>query len=141
MIKLYKWLEQIWFQIPEKVRFILVGGFNTVVAYALFSLLYHYLDNFYMFAVVLQYIVTVQLSVLTMRYYVFRSKGPFVKEYLKAISVYIWILFFNMGWLFVFIDGLQVNGYISQALYIIVSTIMTYLFHKHFSFKKQKEIK
>ena len=31
--KLYLWAEKIWFKIPEKTRFVLVGGFNTVFAY------------------------------------------------------------------------------------------------------------
>lgn len=135
MLKLYRWAEQIWFKIPEKIRFLLVGGFNTVVAYALFAALYYVLRGFYVLAVVLQYILTVQLSFITMRYYVFRGTGPFFKEYVKAVSVYVWLLFFNMAWLFVFIDGMRLNAYVSQALYIAASTVLTYLFHKHFSFK------
>ncbi len=135
MLRLYRWAEQIWFKIPEKFRFLLVGGFNTVVAYALFVTLYWLLHGFYALAVVLQYILTVQLSFITMRYYVFRGTGPFFKEYVKAVSVYIWLLFFNMAWLFVFIDGLHLNAYVSQAFYIVASTVLTYLFHKHFSFK------
>lgn len=140
MLQLYFWIEDIWFKLPEKIRFLLVGGFNTVVAYTLFSFLYYILNGFYTLAVIIQYILTIQLSFITMRYYVFRGKGPILKEYIKAISVYIWLLFFNMAWLFVFIDCLDLNGYISQAFYIITSTILTYLFHKNFSFKTNKEV-
>ena len=31
-IKLYLWAENIWFKLPQKLRFLLVGGFNTVFA-------------------------------------------------------------------------------------------------------------
>ena len=79
MLRLYRWAEQIWFKIPEKFRFLLVGGFNTVVAYALFATLYWLLHGFYALAVVLQYILTVQLSFITMRYYVFRGTVHFFK--------------------------------------------------------------
>ena len=58
MLRLYRWAEQIWFKIPEKFRFLLVGGFNTVVAYGLFAILYWFLRGFYALAVVLQYILT-----------------------------------------------------------------------------------
>ena len=35
----YLWLEKKWFILPEKVRFLLVGGFNTVLGYAVLNLL------------------------------------------------------------------------------------------------------
>ncbi|MBR1904768.1 MAG: hypothetical protein IJ824_06310, partial [Alphaproteobacteria bacterium] len=39
IIKLYLWAENIWFRFPEKLRYLLVGGFNTVLAYALLNAL------------------------------------------------------------------------------------------------------
>ena len=38
-IKLYLWAENIWFKLPQKLRFLLVGGFNTVLAYSILALL------------------------------------------------------------------------------------------------------
>ncbi len=141
MFAWYFLLEKYWFKLPEKIRFLLVGSFNTVIAYGLFSFLYFVSRGNYAWAAFLQYVLTVQLSFLTMRYYVFRGKGPFLKEYIKTISVYIWLLFFNMAWLFVLIDGLNINAYLTQGLYIIMSVVLTYLFHKYFSFKiKEKTI-
>lgn len=139
MIKLYRWLEKIWFQkIPQKLRFLLVGGFNTVASYLLFTGLYFLLNRQYILSVVLQYILSINISIVTMRYYVFQSHGSFIKEYLKAASVYAYLLVFNTAWLFVFIDAWHVNALVSQAGYLLVSTILTYLCHKHFSFKEKK---
>jgi putative flippase GtrA len=39
IIKLYLWAENIWFKFPEKLRFLLVGGFNTVFAWSVFAAL------------------------------------------------------------------------------------------------------
>ena len=38
MIKLYRKIENRWFGLPQKIRFLLVGGFNTFLAYLLFVL-------------------------------------------------------------------------------------------------------
>lgn len=136
MIKLYLWLERIWFEkIPQKLRFLLVGGFNTVAAYLIFTALYFLFNHRYMLSVVIQWVISINISIATMRYYVFQSKGSFIKEYIKAIGVYVYMLLFNMAWLFVFIETLHVNALISQACYLLASTIITYLSHKYFSFR------
>ena len=40
LVKLYLWAENIWFELPQKLRFLLVGGFNTVFAYSILALIY-----------------------------------------------------------------------------------------------------
>ena len=37
---IYKKVENIWFKLNQKIRFLLVGGFNTVFAYVVFALLF-----------------------------------------------------------------------------------------------------
>jgi putative flippase GtrA len=136
MFKLYKKIEDFWFKFPQKIRYLLVGGFNTVAAYVIFSALFLSTDR-YIASVILQYIISINISILTMRYYVFQSKGSFAKEYMKAGGVYVYMLGFNILWLHFFIEVMQINALISQAFYIIVSTIATYILHKHYSFKKK----
>ncbi len=135
LIKWYFLLEKIWFKTPEKIRYILVGGFNTVFAYLVFVGLYYLLD-FYNLALFIQYIITINVSFLTMRYYVFRSSGNFKREYVKAWTVYLGMLLFNFIAINLMVKGLKINPEISQAVYIVVSTILIYILHKHFSFKK-----
>ena len=137
MIALYKKTENTWFKLPQKLRFLLVGGFNTVTSYLIFAGLYFLLDGNYVPTAIIQYIISVNISILTMRYYVFRSKGNFTKEYLKACIVYIYMLGFNLAWLYVFVDTLHINALISQAVYLVISTITTYILHKYFSFRKK----
>lgn len=138
MIKLYKMLEEIWFKwIPQKLRYLLVGGFNTVTAYLIFVLLYLLLNGQYMLSVILQNIISINISVFTMRYYVFQSRGDIMKEYLKASGVYVYLIGFNLAWLYVFVTTLEVNALVAQACYLVVSVTMTYFLHKYFSFSKK----
>lgn len=138
MIGLYKKIEQIWFKINQKIRFLLVGGFNTVFAYGVFVGLYQLAGLNYNLALITQYFITVNVSIFTMRYYVFQSHGNLKAEYVKAGSVYVGMYFFNAFALNFFVIVLNLGPVIGQALYLVVSTIITYILHKYFSFRNKK---
>ena len=104
VVKIYLWAENLWFKFPEKLRYLLVGGFNTVLAYSLLVFLDFTFEKINSaialnlskevvanIALIVQYIITINISFTTMRYYVFRSHGNWKKEWLKAWSVYIFI--------------------------------------------------
>ena len=94
----------------------------------------------YLWALVVQNIVTINISIFTMRYYVFQSKGDFWKEYYKSWGVYLWMFLFNSVALTFLVEVCHIYELWAQAIYLIVATIMTYLLHKYFSFyKKIKE--
>lgn len=132
---LYKIVEDFWFEkIPQKIRYLLVGGFNTVFAYGFFLLLLMMLP--YNVALIAQYVVTVNVSVFTMRYYVFQSRGNVKAEYLKAVSVYVGIFFFNAAALNFLVLYCRLVPAVAQAVYLTVSTVLTFLLHKYYSFRK-----
>ena len=143
MIKgIYFKLEKIWFRLPEKIRFLLVGGFNTVFAYLFLNLMNELLMSHTTLsknataniALIIQYAVTINLSFITMRYYVFRAHGNWKKEYVRALMVYLIIYALNVP----IISGLIALGWSlwwAQAVYLIISTILTFLLHKYYSFK------
>ncbi|MBQ8870293.1 MAG: ChbG/HpnK family deacetylase [Alphaproteobacteria bacterium] len=134
---LYKNIENWWFKLNQKLRFLLVGGFNTVFAYMVFALLFAIVGLPYLLALIVQYFITINVSVLTMRYYVFESKGDFWSEFCKAWSVYIFMFVFNTFALSFFVEICKIEELYAQALYLIISTIFTYLLHKYFSFMRK----
>lgn len=137
IIKLYKMIEDIWFRIDQKIRFLLVGGFNTVLSYLIYAFLIVMCRMPYIASLVLQYIVTVNISIITMRYYVFRSKGDFCKEYCKAWSVYLLTLLMNSVGLTFLVEICRINELWAQGIYQVAAAILTYLLHKYFSFHKK----
>lgn len=136
MKQLYSTAEKIWFRLPQKIRFLLVGGFNTVMSYLLFLLLFAGCGIAYNPALIIQYFITVNLSILSMRYYVFESRGNLLHEYFKAWGTYLLMLLFNLLWLNVTDIFFKIYPAASQLVYIILATVITYLVHKHFSFRK-----
>lgn len=126
---------QIWFKIPDKIRFILVGGFNTVVSYFLFWLFYRICALYYNEAVTIQWLISVNISIFTMRYFVFRHTKNLWKEYIKGFKTYLILLLVNISWLTITDIIFHQNPLISQLIYIIISSAITYLLHKYYSFK------
>lgn len=138
MIKLYKKTEDFWFSFPEKFRFLLVGGFNTVFAYFMWLALFYLLGKRENLALTIQYIITINVSILTMRYYVFRSHGGFLEEYIKAWGVYLLMWILNTAGMNFLIRVCEISPPWAQAIYLIGSTVLTYFLHKYFSFKEKK---
>lgn len=134
MIKLYKLAERWWFaNIPDKIRFILVGGFNTVVSYLIFVSLCHICP--YEVALIITYALGINLSIFTMRYYVFSGKSNLAKQYVKALVTYVIMIVGNYIFLYIFIDIYKQAPWLAQAEYTVVSTIALYLAHKKINFK------
>lgn len=144
-LKLYFWAENIWFKLPQKLRFLLVGGFNTVFAYTVFFALYWLFDKLNVwkfdkiivsdFALFVQYCITINVSFITMRYYVFQSHGNWKVELIKAWSVYISLFLINAP-IISFLIWLGLHPLAAQAIYLTFSTIVTFLLHKYYSFKQ-----
>lgn len=133
MIKLYFRIEQLWFNlVPEKLRFLLVGGFNTLVSYFLFLGLSQIMC--YYGALIITYILAINLSIATMRYYVFQSRIKWLQQYTKAWLTYIVMIIGNYIFLAITVDWLSQELWLAQAEYTLLSTIGLYLMHKKVNF-------
>lgn len=134
-MKIYFYLENIWFRINKKLRFLLVGGFNTFLSYGLFVLFLTYFNFTYQSSLILTYIISVNISIFTMRYYVFRDRGSLMQSYMRSWIVYLSMLGFNYIFLLLLVDVIKISAVIAQGFYLIFSTFFIYIFHQKFSFK------
>lgn len=133
MIKLYQKIKTLWFCLPQQVRFLCVGGFNTLSAYVIFVGLNFQLD--YALALVISYASSINLSIFTMRHYVFCSKNPILKEYSKASFVYLCMIACNYAFLYLLIELWQTPAWLAQALFTALSTIILYHIHARITFR------
>ena len=131
----------LWFKFPEKIRFLLVGGWNTVFAIALFSLILEFLQN-YKIALVISHIISVFHTFINLRFFVFRANlkhdKNFWKEYFKVNIVYLFYFIFNFAFLWFFVEFLNIKPIISQIIITCILLIFSYLCNKHFTFKNGK---
>ena len=135
MKKLYNTIKSYWFKLPKQLRFIIIGGFNTLAAYLLFVFLIKVLTLPYQLAIIFQFFLSINLSIFSMKYCVFCSHNSIKKEYLKAWNVYLLMLASNYLFMWIMIDVLHCNVLYSQAVFTILSTVLTYLLHHFYSFR------
>lgn len=137
---LYDRLFRFWMTFPEKIRFLLVGGYNTVVSYALYSLfLYFSGGNSPQLSLFLAFVVSSLNSYWTQRIYVFQSKNTDrLKEYFKCLTA--WGINYGCNAVLLLILTRFLNPYLAQLVALILVTINSYLMLKYIAFKpKSKE--
>ena len=65
MKNLYFLIENYWFKLPQQLRFVLLGGFNTLLSYLIFVFLIKIAAFSYQFSLIAQYLITVNISIFT----------------------------------------------------------------------------
>ena len=126
-----------WFKFPQKIRFLLVGGWNTFFALCLFALILKLLNN-YKITLVISHLISVLQSFLTFKFFVFRSSGKFLHEYIKINAVYLLHFFLNFGMLYACVEILKLNTLSSQIIITCILVILNYILNKNFTFKDGK---
>jgi putative flippase GtrA len=132
------------------VRYIVVGGFNTVFGYGLYALLtwsFRGLGSYnYMYAMVLANVITISVAFLGYKWFVFRTRGNYLIEWIRCFGVYGSSALIGLAALPILVPILRhvlhrpgQAPYIAGALLMVVSVVFSFFGHKNFSFR-QKQI-
>ncbi len=152
ILEAYRYIEKIWFAINQKIRFILVGGFNTILSFTIYYAFLYFTEGREQLSLLLMNLININISIITMRYYVFQGTGNFWREYIKAFSSYIVLYFINIGLLAFFVTMVHIKENLPEECFlqdipnldkaaaqmccIIIVTVLTFFTHKYFSFRK-----
>jgi putative flippase GtrA len=125
----------------QQFRFLVVGGWNTGSGYLAFALLYYFLSPFvhYMAILAATVVVNVSNAFVCYKFIVFRTRGNYVREYLRFYAVYAVPIGAGFVLLPFAIEVLKMNAYLAQALVTLLLAGVSYLGHKHISFRKPAE--
>jgi putative flippase GtrA len=124
----------------QPLRFLVVGGWNTAFGYFFFSLLYYLLSPrvHYLAIQAVCVVVNVTMAYACYKFIVFRTRGNYLREYLRFYAVYAVPIGFGFLLLAFTIEVLKMNAYLAQALVTGLIAVTSYLGHKHFSFKSRR---
>ena len=150
------WLLPLHDRHGDKLRFLVVGVWNTVFGYGLFVLLLALFTrpvqalgatpgmpwglgpllahDYYLAISVVAWVVAVPQSTIAMKYLVFHSRGNLLLEVGRAYLVYLPAQLIGMGLLKLTVDLIGVSPQAGQAATILVTTIFSYFGHKYFTF-------
>ena len=124
----------------ERVRFLVVGGINTVVGYILFALLQitagHVIG--YIGSLYGSYLLAVTLAFVLHRRFTFRVEGTGNRlvDFLRFASVYVVSLAANTLALPLLVELAHLDPLVAQAISVVVTTVVSYFGHKYFSFRR-----
>jgi putative flippase GtrA len=140
MRALRSWVLRNWPRHREKVMYLIVGGWNSVFAYACFAIFYQLLSDRLAPSVILtcSFATASVNGYLTFRYLVFGPTRHPVVEYLRYQVVYLPILAVNLVVLPLALMYTTLNAYIVQALFAVFAVVAAYVGNKYFTFRKPK---
>ncbi|HEY8914004.1 GtrA family protein [Lacisediminihabitans sp.] len=126
----------------ERARFVIVGGFNTVVGYGIFVLVQLTIGKHtsYLLSLYIATIVGTIVAFLSHRRFTFRISGRhnvFI-DFFRFAGVNVVALVINTIALPLLVEFGGLNPLVAQALIVIVTTVVSYVGHKFFSFRRRK---
>lgn len=119
----------------QGIRFLFVGGLNTVVGYGVYALLLFCNVN-YLVANTISTIIGIAHSYLWNRFFTFKSKDKALGEITKFVSVYFASYLIGMLTLYIFKSKLNISPYIAGLINLVITTLISYFGHKYISFRK-----
>lgn len=127
----------------EKIKYLIAGGWNTVVGFGSFVFLYFLLKNslHYIFILMISQVIGITNAYVSYKFFVFKTKGNYIKEYLRFYVVYGFAFIANLMLLPLFVEILKISPLFSQAVVIIITIIIGFFGHKNFSFSVTTESK
>ena len=128
-------------------RYLFVGGFNTVFGYGVFAFLnwsFRGLGSFsYMYAAVLANIIAITVAFLGYKWFVFRTRGNYLAEWIRCFGVYGSSALIGLAGLPVLVPILrrtlhrpELASYIAAAIMTVVTVLFSFVGHKNFSFRQ-----
>jgi len=121
----------------KKITYIAVGAWNTLFSYAAFLYLYYLTHDslHYMLILVLSQIVGLTNAYICYKLLVFKTKGNYLKEYLRFYVVYGSTFIVNLLLIGFFVELIGLNPVVSQAIIAVIVVVLAYFGHSRFSFK------
>lgn len=135
-------MEDLYKKHGQKLAYLLVGGWNTLFGLAIFALLYSLLHQIlhYILILVISYIIAITNAFLCYKFFVFKTKGDLFREYLRFYIVYGVSFVINIGFMVIIVELFKIKPIPAQSIILSITTIVSYIGHKHYSFSKPAEI-
>lgn len=132
------------------LRYLLVGGWNTVFGYSCFFLMNRWLSTVitaypYIVASLASGLINITVAFLGYKWFVFRTRGNYLREWLRTLAIYSGSILLSTLALAPLVGLIRHTTryqteapYIAAAIIAILTVIASFFGHKHFSFRKTR---
>ena len=124
----------------------MVGGWNTIFGYFTFVALYYLIGHkiHYLALFIISNVLSITNAYIGYKTFVFKTKGNYLREYLKVYMVYGGAVILNFILLPVLVEFFRFPPPLAQGMLVFTGFIFSYFGHRNFSFKvhpKEKSTK
>lgn len=127
----------------EKINYLLIGGWNTLLGYLIFVALYYLFRQIihYLILLIISNILSITNAYISYKIFVFKTRRNYLREYLRFYVVYGGAFALNFILLPVCVELFHIQPVIAQGVLMFLTVIFSYFGHKNYSFKKKLERK
>lgn len=120
----------------QKITYFITGAWNTLFGYGSFVLLYGMLSQKINYTIILtlSYILSITNAYIGYKLFVFKTKGGFLREYLRFYVVYGGAYVVNIVLFPVLTVYMGINPYFAQVIITFFIVVFSYISHKNYSF-------
>jgi putative flippase GtrA len=135
----------------QVIRYLVVGGWNTLFGYTCFYLMNRWLMHLmpaysYIAASLASNLISITVAFLGYKWFVFRTKGNYIKEWLRSLIVYSSAIVVSAVALAPLVGLIrhythyQANApYIAAAIIAVFTVTSSFFGHKHVSFRHKSK--
>jgi len=127
-------IRKVWHN--EKIRYLIIGVFNTFFGYSVFAILWMLWGKsiHYVGILSISHAINVTCAFFGYRIFVFRKKGDGLGDFVRFNAVYLGAFIFNIVVLPILIEGMHFHPLVAQAFVVILTVVASYILHRRFSF-------
>lgn len=116
--------------------YLIIGGWNTLFGIGSYAVLYELLHVHvnYLVLMIPANILAVTNAYFSYKFFVFRTRGNYVREYLRCYVVYGGSIVLGFVLMYILVSILGLHPILGQGLCVGITIIFSYIGHKHFSF-------
>jgi putative flippase GtrA len=129
----------IWWELPQELRFLLAGAYNTIFGYLTFTLFFFLLHTRIHYLAIALFSLPIALTsaFIVHRNLVFRSQERWQRSFIRFNLSQLAASLFGMVALYWLVRFGHLTPLVAQALVVMASVSLSYFLHRHFSFRQR----
>jgi putative flippase GtrA len=117
-------------------NYLIAGFFNTLISYVLSIILYNILSPYIHLIPIsfFTYTISISISFFTYKYYVFKTRGKWLDEYLRFYFIYGAVSLVIIFCLWILVNFLHIKFWIAQGCLVPIGVFLSYFGNKYYAF-------
>jgi putative flippase GtrA len=127
----------VWWRLPQELRFLMAGAYNTAFGYGTFTLAFMILHTriHYLFIALLCQPFSLTSAFIVHRTLVFKSQQRWQESFARFNLSQLVALLFGIAGLYSLVRFVHLSPLAAQALVVFASVILSFSLHRHFTFR------